>query len=346
MQVADDGVEGRVGLDQPQRLARGRRRSRPASPCPRSSVSTTGTMAASSSSSSRRRAQWAATTGALIREEARCQQLVRAAAAARTGSPGRGRCPPLRPPPARSVLDALGDGPRLEPAHHARERVEDHLAVGIVPGAGYQVAVELVDVGAHVQDHLVVRLAKAHVVERDREARLAQLRERAAEARARRAAGRARRSRPRALGRDPGLRGAVEQEAREADVAAEGRGVDVQVESRRRREQRGLGERGGDARAVDRGLGPLAADVLEQHRRPLGVRALAAPGSGTRGRELRAARSPPRRWAGKRPRVVPAPAAYRGASRPLARSALLQRTCHAALAPSRSSQTSRMALIR
>ena len=68
-----------------------------------------------------------------------------------------------------ACLDTLGDRSRLEPAHHPRERVQDDLAVAVVPGAADQVAVQLVDVGAHVEHHLVVRLAEAHVVEGDRD---------------------------------------------------------------------------------------------------------------------------------------------------------------------------------
>ena len=73
---------------------------------------------------------------------------------------------------------ALGHGAGLEAEHHAREGVEDDLPVRVGPRAAHEVAVELVDLRPHIQDHLVVRLAQANVVECDRQPRLAQLRER------------------------------------------------------------------------------------------------------------------------------------------------------------------------
>jgi hypothetical protein len=72
---------------------------------------------------------------------------------------------------------------------------------------------------------------------------------------------------------DAGGRGGALQEADEAVVAAERRGVHVHAQAERGGEGGGAAERGGDAGAVDQRLFALQAHVLEQHVRRLEVRA-------------------------------------------------------------------------
>ena len=80
------------------------------------------------------------------------------------------------------VFDALRHRSGVEPPDHAGERVEDDLPVRVAEGPRHQVAVQLVDLGAYVQDHPVVGLAEADVVQGDGDTRPAKLLEGPAEA--------------------------------------------------------------------------------------------------------------------------------------------------------------------
>jgi hypothetical protein len=74
----------------------------------------------------------------------------------------------------------------------------------------------------------------------------------------------------------------------EAEVAAEGRGVDVQGQPGVGGQLAGIGQRRGDAGPVHRGLGSLAPDVVEEDGRPLDVRPLRPPDEALEREELRA----------------------------------------------------------
>ena len=221
-----------------------------------------------------------ATAGARPVEVARGEELRARRGAGEAGSPGRGRCRPPRPPPARwrvSTPSATARASRRRTMRASESRIT--WRYGSLPGAAHEVAVELVDVRAARRGSSCSSTGRA----RRRRAR-SRLRRRAASASAARKLGtssggecstistirrcgsiRGRRARARGGTRGSRCRGRGSRRGRSARAGARpGRWA----ASRERRR---------DAGAVDGGLGPLAPDVLEQDGRPLGVRRPWAP---------------------------------------------------------------------